>query len=168
MIDESFYETEEYIMLEEQYMIDWKKKYDSKLKEAESLMNRCLATKELDDLQKLMEFFEDEELVKELSEDNKFMFMVVMMNILYIELDENIKYSIIEWADNLERIIAIIRQIKFLLWEIEFLDSQESMTLLFEFLKDMNISMSAFEYIVYITSYDKEKIVKHIQDYLNK
>lgn len=162
MVVDKSAQTEEYILMEEQYKAMWEKKYGPYRDMSYELMSECLETKEPSAIQRLLKFFENKELVKELSEVNDFAYIVVMMEMYDLELQAGIKRNVFYWADSLQGAIDVIRQVKFLLWEIEFLDDTESGQLLLGFLESVGISMPAFEYLVFITSYDKEKMVSYL------
>lgn len=157
-------QTEEYILMEEQYKIKWEEKYGPYRDMAYELMEECLETKSPNVIQKMLDFFENKELVKELSEVNDFAYMVIIMEMYDLELQAGIKNHVFYWSDSLQGVIDVIRQVKFLLWEIEFLDAPDSGQLLLGFLGDVKISMPAFELLVYVTSYDKEKMVNYLTE----
>lgn len=162
MVVDANSQTEEYILQEEQYRIAWEKKYGCQRDVAYELMEKCLREKSPETKHALWTFFENKELVKELSQINDFAFMVVIMEIYAMELEAGVTNSVFEWSDNLQGLIDVIRQVKFLLWEIEFLDDEESGQLLLQYIQKMGISMTAFEYLVYITSYDKKKVIGYL------
>ncbi len=152
-------DSEEYINQEEEYFKKWEIKYGAARDRAYQLIEEVLSTKSMSSIEQLLDFFEDKELVKELSNVNDFAFLVVLMEIYDLECQENVKHTVFHWADTFQDMIDVIRQVKFLLWEMEFLADDESGLLLKNYLVDMNISMAAFQYLVYISSYDKEKMV---------
>ena len=98
-------------------------------------------------------------MVAALTEVNDFAYMIVMMEIYSLETEAGANSTVFDWADSLQGVIDIIRQIKFLLWEIEFLDDMNSVGLLLGYMNEVGVSMQALEYIIYISSYDKQKIV---------
>lgn len=151
--------SESYILMEEENQKLWEKQYGCFRDEAFSLMNKCLFTKGKSDIEKLQEFFGNTEIIKQLSEVNDFAFVLVAMEIYELEKEAGIENHIFYWTDTLSELIDIIRQVKFLLWEIEFLDSHEASGLLLGFLSDVGISMPAFEYIIHISSCDKKRVV---------
>ncbi len=159
-------QTEEYINQEEQYKINWKARYGSYIDEAYALATECLKTKSPDAKKNLLKFFENKELIQEISQVNDFAYIAVMMEIYSLEQDNDIQNDVFQWADDVQGMIDIIKQVKFLLWEIEFLEIKESRQLLVNFLDDVGISMRAFEYIVFISSFDKRKMVECLGEIL--
>ncbi len=157
-------QTEEYILQEEQYRINWEKKYGPYRDKAFMLVDECLKEKTAQSINTLMRFFENKELIKELSEVNDLAYMIVMMEMYMLELEAGVTKTVFYWSDSLQGVIDVIRQVKFLLWEIEFLDDPQSGQLLLGFLNDVGISMPAFEYIVFISSYDKEKMIEYLNN----
>ena len=163
MVENKYIQTEEYILKEEQQKLLWEKEYGEKRDLAIGLMNESLLTKSRETRQELIDLLKDEVLVKALSEVAEIAFIFVIMDIYEAELKARVNHTILDWAGSLDEVIDIIRQIKFLLWEIEFLDSEGAGELLLGYLQDMNISMPAFEYIVFISSYDKRKMVEYLE-----
>ena len=148
-------QTEEYINQEEQYKVKWKARYGPYIDEAYALATECFKTKSSDAKKNLLKFFENKKLMQEISQVNDFAYIAVMMEIYSLEQD-----------DGIQSVIDIIKQVKFLLWEIEFLENNESRQLLVNFLDNVGISMRAFEYIVFISSFDKRKMVECLGEVL--
>jgi len=152
-------QTHEYIDKEEQDKLMWREKYEPYLCDAYGLVGEVLATKSTLAKQKLLDFFNNKDVVAALTEVNDFAYMIVMMEIYSLETEAGANSTVFDWADSLQGVIDIIRQIKFLLWEIEFLDDMNSVRLLLGYMNEVGVSMQALEYIIYISSYDKQKIV---------
>lgn len=159
-------QTEAYIVEEENRQKNWNMQYAGILKQAISMMNQSLRTRKSTHIQELQDFFGNTEIVRALSEVNEFAFMLVAMEIYELEKAANICNHIFYWADSLESLIDVIRKVKFLLWEIEFLGSEESGKKLLAYLEDINISMPAFEYMMHISCYDKKSMVAFINKLL--
>lgn len=130
------------------------------------LANDIFSTKKKESVERLEAFFEDEDVVKALCENNEFAFLVVVMNIYNAETEAKIIDNVFNWTDDFKFVIDIIRQVKFLLWEIEFLDVKQSATLLLKYISDVGISMVALEYLIHISSCDKAKVVNVINSLL--
>lgn len=152
-------QTHEDIEREEQEKLIWREKYEPYLRKAYGLAKELLVTKAPQAKQKLLDFFDNKEVVAALTEVNDFAYMIVMMEIYSLETEAGVKRTVFDWTDSFQGVMDIIRQIKFLLWEIEFLDDINSVQLLLGYMKDVGVSMQALEYIIYIGSYDKQKIV---------
>lgn len=159
MIDEQMIQTEEYILQEEKERLLWEEQYGEKKDRAIELANIALLRKNQAHIKELEDYFKDENMVKALSEESDIAFIMVMLDIYSAEKNAKIENVIFNWGDNLDQIIIIIRQIKFLLWEMEFLRSNDAAEELVCFLQEKNISMQALEYIIFISSYDKAKVV---------
>lgn len=159
MLKNTNIESEEYALFQEAQMIENNKKYGHKLQEVSVLMDKALDFKDETFIEQLQLFFEDKEVVEGLSENNEFAFMLVIMEIYNLEKNAGVKNNVFAWGQALDDVISIIRQVKFLLWEIEFLNDEESGQLLLGYLKENNISMVALEYLIYISSCDKAKVV---------
>lgn len=155
-------QSESYILIEEEEQKKSELKYGSVLEQALNIANKCLKDKLSEDISKLQEIFNNEDTVKALANNNDFAFLLIMMDIYEMEKEANIENNIFFWGDNIEDIINIINQIRFFLWEMEFLGDSGSGKLLMAYISDVNISMTAFEYIIFISSCDKEKIVRAI------
>ncbi|MBQ8167609.1 MAG: glycosyltransferase family protein [Lachnospiraceae bacterium] len=156
-------DTEEYIVQEEQYRKEWKKLYDPHRDNMIRLAEECLDKKTVEAEKALIDYLSREELVKKIHENNEFCFVVIMMDILAKERDASINDNILKWADNLQGIIQVIRQVRFLLWEIEFLDSDEAVELLLGFKQDVKISTKALAHIIMISSYDRNKVLNKLR-----
>ena len=85
-----------------------------------------------------------------------------MRDILVAERKAGVENVIINCADNLEDMIKVIRQVKFLLWEVEFLGSENALRLLYEYMENMRISMKALAQIIVRSSYDKSKVINRL------
>ncbi len=166
MIDEQKIQTEEYILQEEKERLLWEEQYGGKRDKAIELTNCALQKKDYAHIKELEDYFQDEEMVKALSEEGDIAFVMIMLDIYSAEKNAGIENVIFKWGDNLDEIIATIRQIKFLLWEMEFLRSNEAGEALVYLLHEKNISMPALEYIVFISSYDKVKVVGTLESIL--
>ncbi len=151
-------QSENYILIEEENQKLWEKQYGSFREQAFSMANKCLMSKEKCDIERLQEFFSNTEIVKQLSEVNDFAFLLVAMEIYELEKTAKVENHIFYLADTLTGLIEVIRQVKFLLWEIEFLGDEESGQLLIGYLSDVGISMPAFEYMIHISSCDKKRV----------
>ena len=127
------------------------------------LAEECLDKKTVEAEKALIDYLSREELVKKIHENNEFCFVVIMMDILAKERDASINDNILKWADNLQGIIQVIRQVRFLLWEIEFLDSDEAVELLLGFKQDVKISTKALAHIIMISSYDRNKVLNKLR-----
>ena len=152
-------QSESYILMEEGNQKLWERQYGCFRDQAFSMANKCLMSKEKCDIEKLQEFFSNTDIVKQLSEVNDFAFLLVAMEIYELERDAKVENHIFYLADTLTGLIEVIRQVKFLLWEIEFLGDEESGKLLIGYLSDVGISMPAFEYIIHISSCDKKRVI---------
>ncbi len=159
-------DSEEYIIQEEQYKKEWKRVYGPHRDHIIMLAEQCLSNKTAEAEKALIEYLSREELIKEIHENNEFSFVIIMMDILAKERDAGIDDTILQWADNLTGIIQVIRQVRFLLWEIEFLDSDEAVDLLMGFKQDVKISTKALANIIMISSYDTNKVLGRLRNRL--
>ena len=158
--------TEVYIQNEEAKMVLWTKQYGGELQEAITLVDNAFSTKEKSYIDKLVALYNDETLVNALCENTEFAFLVVVMTIYNAEEESGISNGVFDWVDSFKSAIDVIRQIKFLLWEIEFLDVKESVSLLLGYKSDIGISVPALEYLIHISCCDKAKVVNVINSLL--
>lgn len=158
--------SEAYILQEERFKKKWKALYGKYIDRCIELADRCLTDKSREAENDMIKFLSNEKLIKEIYEKNEIAFAVVMMDILAKEREAGIKNTIIKWAENLSELMLVIRQIKFLLWEIEFLDSDEAVNLLKKFMKERGISAKALVQILMVSNYDKQKVLNIIKSNL--
>ena len=156
-------ETEEYAIEEERLKKEWNQANRDYCKKMVAFVNQFLASKTEADEKLFLTYFSDEQVIKRFHGDNKLAFVMIMRDILVAERKAGVENVIINCADTLEDMVKVIRQVKFLLWEIEFLDSEESFDLLMEYQQSMGLSNKALARIILSASYDKEKIVCNIK-----
>lgn len=163
MVDNCNIQTEEYIKEEEKNHIQWKKKYDNKIDEIIELANVAFSSKSLNDIQALESCFDDKEMVDALKEVNDIAFVMIILDIYTAEMESGLEKTVFSWGNSLKKVVSVIRQIKFLLWEIEFLNDKCAGQVLIDYIKGTGVSMIALEYIVFISSFDKGKVVSYLE-----
>ena len=141
-------ETEEYAIEEERLKKEWNQANRDYCKEMVKFVNQFLASKTEADEKLFLTYFSDEQVIKRFHGDNKLAFAMIMRDILVAERKAGVENVIINCADNLEDMIKVIRQVKFLLWEVEFLGSENALRLLYEYMENMRISMKALAQII--------------------
>ena len=152
-------ETEEYALEEEKRKKEWNQSNREYCREMVSFVNGFLSSKSKDEENKFITYFSDEDIIKRMHGDNQLAFAMIVRDILVAERNAGVENAIIYCADTLDDMIKIIRQVKFLLWEIEFLDSTEAMDLLMRFSKNIKLSNKALAHMIVISSYDRTKVI---------
>lgn len=107
----------------------WKKKYndiDSVKESIIEIVDECISSHSEEGIAALNELYSDQGFVKRFESDKEMAYLYVALLILHEEKMHGEKCTILSGKQNIEELIAYIKEIKFRLWRIEFAGDTES------------------------------------------
>lgn len=110
--------------------------------------------------------------VSEFKDRNDISYLINAVNIYYAERETGNTTTIFSQGSSLQDIIDVMRQIRFLLWEIEFSCDdaclEDSIQVLVNYVLEKNISVHALVYLLRTASIDKYKVCMSLADPFEK
>lgn len=107
----------------------WKKKnndIDSVKESIIEIVDECISSHSEEGIAALNELYSDQGFVKRFEGDKEMAYLYVALLILHEEKMHDEKCTILSGKQNIEELIAYIKEIKFRLWRIEFTGDTES------------------------------------------
>ena len=126
--------------------------------------NSFLQSKRLLDAELVMELFEDDNVVSALEGINDFYIMNFIMNVYMLEIQNESDINICMLADNVKDMCDIFQYLKYLVWRIEFWNSDEDAIILAKYVLDNKITILMLYYLVEHVSYNEAKVISKLSD----
>ncbi len=134
---------------------DWKQRYGESEKEAINTVNKLLDAGSLESKKEICKMFENKEFLDTYKFRKELSYVINAINIFYSEEEHNVKYDVFDSCKNLEELVEIINQVRFLTWEIEYADYEEAGDLLCQFITEKKLSPQMIKYIVDLASFNR-------------
>lgn len=152
---------EEYTQNDEKNARKWHSIYDEKAKEAEAKIDELLADLTNENLMKLISLFETKDIQTQLRKTKRIGYMICVMSIFAQELTSGEENTILGFGSSIDDFISLLMQIKFLLWRIEFEDSEEAAAEIVEFIKVDGASPQLIAAMIkHVSPYKKKMYLK--------
>lgn len=158
--------TEEYAVCLAQEEQEWHQYYDALIEKKIQLFDKlvCMHTIEAYDL---IEKLIDDAMTEAVQKRNtSYAFMVIFVQIYRAEKQVNEHRFLFDCGDSLEELIAIIQQLKFYMWELEFLEEKETEEWLRQFVKHYDIRAELLRNIILMACMDKDRMKKVVGNVL--
>lgn len=150
--------SEKYAVLLEQEEREWHARYDALIDRKIQIFNRllCMHTEES---YALIEKLTEDAMTKEVEKRNTdYAFMVIFAQIFRAEKQAGEVRFLFDLADTLSDLIAIVQQMKFYLWELEFLQEEETKQLLLQFVQSYDMGPELLRNLIMIACVDKDRM----------
>lgn len=168
-----YHQTEDYALIQEQKETEWYKNYEAEEKKLMDQVNALLGEQTPDAWEKLSAIFQNPELHDIYGKRETLASVYILLNIYQYESYEEIAPSILEQGTSLEDFHVLLREIKFLLWRIQYFDiehttgsgygnvRQETMDFL-NYIKEHLISPIALYFFVTSICMDCQKMLLYL------
>ncbi len=90
--------------------------------------------------------------------DERLSYGYILARITLKEMENDNAVYFFRMADSLNSMIELINYIRFLIWEVEFLENEESAGILTGYINDNKISRNALSELISMTAVDKVRI----------
>ncbi len=147
----------------EEYAIDlakkerkWHDQYDSLIDEKIAIFNKIIrfhTAQAYDLLDKLI----NDPMTEEVQTKNTlYAYMVIFIQVYRAERSAGEHRVVFDYGDSLEELIDVFQQIKFWLWELEFLREKDTERILNQFVKEYAVSQELLRSMILIACMDKD------------
>lgn len=140
---------------------DYEKKvlrYQEVVKQYLARMNELIADKSISSMVQFIRIFEEPGVLSfYVSVSKEFSYAHIIANIIADEAKNRETASFFMQGNSIEDLIHVIKQIKFLLWEVEFACGIEAEVRLYEYLSQHGITPEAMNLIIFTGGMDKKK-----------
>lgn len=120
---------------------NWKIKYGDTERRIIANINADIAEGSKTAYDRIVSYFEDEELVREFETRQEMSYIMTAVNIYFRECAAGEKVVIFDHASSVDELMAVMNQIRFLAFEYQFLREEESLELLRQYVASQQISM---------------------------
>lgn len=149
---------------------DWYRRNDFKIKKYLECFDELLSEGTENSYRRIAEIFENEIPIDEYKTNPEMAYMITATNIYYQESAAGVEATIFSHGKNIGEIIAIINQIRHLLWEIEFIDEYsdketEGKIMLEQLIETTGISIYMLVEILKNASFDCYRLSRALAGY---
>jgi len=161
-------DSEENINNEINELNDWNEKYGIYLSAYTNRINMLLLEHSNIALNELSNLFYDKQFIQQYKSIPSIAYMIVIMTIYKDESgDSDLTQTILDNGNNIDELISHFKEIKFLLWNIEFdVDKSDALVILNEYIANGHITITELTYIIQSTSINRVEIFLNISRFL--
>lgn len=155
--------SEAYAKLLAQDEREWHAQYDALIARKIEIFNKLLQMHSAESYG-LIEKLVDDAMTENVAKRNtSYAWIVIFTQIYQAEKNAGEAWTLFDLADNLEDLIAIVQQVKFLLWEIVFLQEKESEELLRSFVAQYDMQPELLRNLVRISCLEPEMVMDRLR-----
>lgn len=155
--------SEAYAKLLVQEEQEWHEQYDALIARKLEIFDKLLQMHSAESYG-LIEKLVDDAMTENVAKRNtSYAWIVIFTQIYQAEKNAGEARTLFDLADNLEDLIAIVQQVKFLLWEIVFLQEKESEELLRNFVAQYDIQSELLRSLVHISCLEPEAVIERLR-----
>jgi len=160
-------DSEENINDEINELNDWNEKYGIYLKDYTDRINLLLLEHSNIALNELSNLFYDKQFIEHYKSIPSIAYMIVIMTIYMAESsDSNFTKTILDHGHSIDELISHFKEIKFLLWNIEFdVDKTNALIILNDFIKNKYITITELTYIIQSASINRVEVFLNISHF---
>ena len=152
--------SEAYAKLLAQEEREWHEQYDRKIEIFDKLLQMHSA-----ESYALIEKLVDDAMTENAAKWNtSYAWIIIFTQIYQAEKNAGEVWTLFDLADDLENLIAIVQQVKFLLWEIVFLQEKESEELLRSFVAQYDMQPELLRNLVRISCPEPETVMARLRN----
>ena len=155
--------SEAYAKLLAQDEREWHAQYDALIARKIEIFNKLLQMHSAESYG-LIEKLVDDTMTENVAKRNSsYAWIVIFTQIYQAEKNAGEAWTLFDLADNLEDLIAIVQQVKFLLWEIVFLQEKESEELLRSVVAQYDMQPELLRGLVRISCLEPEMVMDRLR-----
>lgn len=138
----------------ERRISEWHRLHEAEEQQYLKIINEYLSEGTLEAKEAICSLAEQDGFVETFKTRNEMSYIINAINIYYRELDAGVSPTVLDMADSVDGLIAVINKIRFLIWELEYTDDEMSGGMLCEYIRDKHISIPMLLYILDVASID--------------
>lgn len=156
--------SEAYAKLLAQEEREWHEQYDALIDRKIEIFDKLLQMHSAESYA-LIEKLVDDAMTENAAERNtSYAWIIIFTQIYQAEKNAGEVWTLFDLADDLENLIAIVQQVKFLLWEIVFLQEKESEELLRSFVAQYDMQPELLRNLVRISCMEPETVMARLRN----
>ncbi|MGN0496567.1 MAG: hypothetical protein ACI4GW_10110 [Lachnospiraceae bacterium] len=145
----------------------WHQTYDVLLQKKLQLIDLLLREPSEQSRKMLCDTLKESQLTRELCRDTQFGYMVIINQVYLDEKKNGEQYTIYDKGNSIKDLIKVLNQMKFLLWELEFLKDSDTPELFKRYVCENRVSGTMLKNMILIASVDVNYMVNVVADILN-
>lgn len=161
------YGSEEYATLLEQEELEWHNNYDELIARKLELYDRLISMHQKETYDMISQLIDDESTPVIQKRNNDYAYMVIFNQIYESEKEASEQIFLYDYGDSLKELIAVTQQIKFYLWELEFLKEDETRILLKNFVDEFKISKTLLRNMILISCIERQEMATLLSELLD-
>lgn len=161
------YGSEEYAAFLEQEELEWHNNYDELIIRKLELYDRLISMHQKETYDMISQLIDDESTLVIQKRNNDYAYMVIFNQIYESEKEAGEQIFLYDYGDSLKELIAVTQQIKFYLWELEFLKEDETRILLKHFVNEFKISKTLLRNMILISCIERQEMAALLSELLD-
>ena len=155
--------SESYAKLLAQEEQEWHEQYDALIARKLEIFDKLLQMHSAESYGLIEKLVGDAMTENVAKRNTSYAWIVIFTQIYQAEKNVGEVRTLFDLADNLEDLIAIVQQVKFLLWEIVFLQEKESEELLRNFVAQYDMQSELLRSLVHISCLEPEAVIERLR-----
>lgn len=150
------YGTEQYAHILAQEQGEWNRVYDELIVRKIDMFNKLISMHNIECYNLVEQLLDDNMTIQVEERNTNYAYMIFFLQIYRAEKKKGEKKFVFDCGDSLEELIAIVQQLKFYIWEIEFLHEREAEDLLKQFVIQYDIQGELIRHIILLGSIQRQ------------
>lgn len=147
---------------------EWHEKYDSLIRKKIELFDKLICVHKTEAYDMVERLIDDAMTEEVQTRDTNYAYMVVFVQIYRAERKNNEQRFFFDYGDSLTELIDVYQQIKFWLWEMEFLQDNSASEMLGQFVLEYEISSELLRNMILVACVDKEQMKSRVRELTGK
>lgn len=156
--------SEAYAKLLAQEEREWHEQYDALIARKLEIFDKLLQMHSAESYELIEKLVGDAMTENVAKRNTPYAWIVIFTQIYRAEKNAGEMRTLFDFADNLQDLIAIVQQVKFLLWEIVFLQEKESEQLLRSFVAQYDMQPELLRSLVHISCLEPEAVIERLTE----